>query len=92
MLNGVAGGNLIRRQRVTLIAGQGYNIGTRLARDPANAVLVPHVQEVKRLKSFKRRKKAAPAPHSPASPVPATPQPPAPVTPSGSATPGSQQL
>jgi hypothetical protein len=33
-----------------------------LARNPDNAVLVPHVQELKRLKSFTRRKKAAPEP------------------------------
>ena len=68
MLNGVAGANLIRRQRVVLIAAQAYNIGAQLARDPAYAVLVPHLQEIKRLRSFKRRKKAAPAP--PASDVP----------------------
>jgi hypothetical protein len=63
--NGVAGANLIRRQRVALIAGQAFNIGEQLARDPANAVLVPHLQEVKRLKSIKRRKKTAPAPGTP---------------------------
>jgi hypothetical protein len=99
MLNGVAGANLIRRQRVALIAGQAYNIGTQLARDPANAVLVPHVQEVKRLKSFKRRKKAAQAPGAPQSPAPGAPKSPSPVTPSspasgtpaGSGTSGSQQ-
>jgi hypothetical protein len=62
MLNGVAGANLIRRQRIALIAGQAFNIGTQLARDPANAVLVPHLEEVKRLKSIKRRKHSAPAP------------------------------
>ncbi len=73
MLNGVVGANLIRRQRVALIAGQAYNIGAQLARDPANAVLVPHLQEIKRLKSFKRRKKAAQAPGSPQSPAPGTP-------------------
>jgi hypothetical protein len=73
MLRGIAGANLIRRQRIALIAGRGVNIGTQLARDPAHAVLVPHVEEVKRLKSFNRRKKAAPAP--------TTPKPPAPVTP-----------
>jgi len=72
MLNGVVGANLIRRQRVALIAGQAYNIGAQLARDPANAILVPHLQEIKRLKSFKRRKKAAPAPGSPQSPAPGT--------------------
>ncbi|HXH40946.1 MAG TPA: hypothetical protein VNN08_20130 [Thermoanaerobaculia bacterium] len=81
MLNGVVGANLIRRQRVALVAGQAYNIGAQLARDPANAILVPHLQEIKRLKSFKRRKKAAPAPGSPQSPVPGTPPPAAPESP-----------
>ena len=80
MLNGVAGANLIRRQRIALVAGRAYNIGTQLARDPAHAVLVPLVQEIKRLKSFKRRKKAAPAP-APKSPASGTSQSPAPVTP-----------
>lgn len=73
MLSGIAGANLIRRQRVALVAGRAVNISTQLARDPAHAVLVPHVQEIKRLKSFKRRKKAAPAPSAPQSPVPVTP-------------------
>jgi hypothetical protein len=52
MLNGVSGANLIRRQRIALITAQAFTIGSQLARDPANAVLVPHVQEIKRLKSF----------------------------------------
>ena len=76
MLSGIAGANLIRRQRIALIASQAFSIGAQLARDPAHAVLVPHVQEIRRLKSFTRRKKAAPAPGSPpapAPPVPATP-------------------
>ncbi len=81
MLNGVAGANLIRRQRIALVAAQAFTIGAQLARNPANAVLVPHVQEIKRLKSFNRRKKAAQAPGSPASPAPGAPQSPAPVTP-----------
>ena len=70
MLNGVSGANLIRRHRLAFIAAQAYNIGTRLALDPANAILVPYVEEVKRLKSFKRRRRAAPAPDSPLSPAP----------------------
>lgn len=66
MLDGVVGANLVRRQRVALIAAQAYNIGTQLVRDPANAVLLPHVEEVKRLRRFgKRRKKPAEAPASP---------------------------
>lgn len=74
-LKGVEGGNLIRRQRLALIATQAYAIGTQLAKDPAKAVLLPHVEEVKRLKRFKRRKKAEPAPQTPATtPAPAPAQ------------------
>jgi len=80
MLNGVAGANLIRRQRIALITAQAYTIGSQLARDPANAVLVPHVEEIKRLKSFARRKKAAQAPGTPQSPAPGTPAPQGPGT------------
>jgi hypothetical protein len=72
MLSGIAGANLIRRQRVALIAAQAVGIGSQLARDPAYAVLVPHVQEIKRLRSFKRRKKVAQAPDSPPPPVTGT--------------------
>jgi hypothetical protein len=64
-LDGVAGANLIRRQRIALITGQAYSIVAQLARDPAHADLVPHVREVKRLRSFKRRKKTQPAPQAP---------------------------
>ena len=72
MLNGVSGANLIRRQHIALITAQAYSIGSQLARDPANAVLVPHVEEIKRLKSFARRKKAAQAPGTPAPQGPGT--------------------
>lgn len=85
MLNGVSSSNLIRRQHIALIAGRAYNIGTQLARDPAHAVLVPHVEEIKRLKSVKRRKKAAPAPKSSQSPSSGTSQSPASGTQSPSA-------
>ncbi|HXH41563.1 MAG TPA: hypothetical protein VNN08_23245 [Thermoanaerobaculia bacterium] len=93
MLNGVAGANLIRRQRLAFVTAQAYSIGTRLARDPANAVLVPHVEEIKRLKSFSRRKKAAQAPGTPQSPAPGTPVSTAPEpAPQGSGTSGKQQV
>ena len=71
LFEGVAGANLVRRQRIALIAGQAYNIGTQLARDPANAVLRPHVEEIKRLKRVSRRKKAGEATPSP-SPAPSS--------------------
>jgi len=61
-LKGIEGANLVRRQRLALLATQAYAIGTQLAKDPAKAVLLPHIEEVKRLKSVSRRKKAAPAP------------------------------
>ena len=85
MLNGVAGANLIRRQRVAVIAAQASTISSMLARDPAHAVLVPHVQEIRRLKRFTRRKKAAPAAETPQPPAPGTTQPsaPAPQAPAG---------
>ncbi len=70
MLNGVSGANLMRRHRLAFIASQAHSIGTRLARDPANAILVPYVEEVTRLKSFRRRRKAAPAPASPPASAP----------------------
>lgn len=61
-LSGLEGANLMRRERLTLIATQAYSIGTQLARDPAKAALVPHVEEIKRLKGMARRKKTAQAP------------------------------
>jgi hypothetical protein len=77
MLNGIVGANLIRRQRIALIASQAFSIGAQLARVPAHAVLVPHVEEIRRLKSLKRRKKAAQAPGTPPSPAPQAPVTPA---------------
>ena len=68
-LKGVEGGNLIRRQRLALIAAQAYTIGSQLAKDPAKSVLVPHLEEVKRLKVASHRRKTAQAPQPPAPPV-----------------------
>lgn len=86
MLNGVAGANLIRRQRVSRLAAYAFTVGSQLAQDPAHAELVPHVDEVKRLKRLARRKKVAPAPDAsvPTAPTPTTPSSPA----SGEKTPG----
>ncbi|HEX7138190.1 MAG TPA: hypothetical protein VF219_10100, partial [Vicinamibacterales bacterium] len=69
--NGVSGANLVRRNRLALIAAQAYAIGTQLTRDPANVLLVPHVQEVKRLRKVANRKPPHKTPASPA-PVPAS--------------------
>ena len=78
LLNGVEGANLVRRQQLTLIAQQAVAIGAQLARNPANAVLVPHITEVKRLKKFSnRKKKPAENPQTPTpkgAPAPSTPR------------------
>jgi hypothetical protein len=82
-LKGIEGANLIRRQRLALIGTQAYTIGSQLAKDPAKAVLVPHVEEVKRLKAASRRKKKttkAPQTPGPAPTSPAPPTAPAPAT------------
>ena len=71
-VKGIEGANLIRHQRITLAATQAYSVGAQLAKIPAKAALVPHVEEVKRLKSAARPKKKAKAPQTPATP-PTTP-------------------
>jgi len=68
----VSGANFVRRHHLALIAAQAYSIGTQLVRDPANADLIPHVREIKRLRALSRR--ARPAPSSPEQP-PASPSP-----------------
>jgi len=57
LLNGVSSANLVRRYQLELIAGHAYTIAARLARDPANAILIPLVEEVQRLRKLERRKK-----------------------------------
>ncbi|HEX7153586.1 MAG TPA: hypothetical protein VF618_19010 [Thermoanaerobaculia bacterium] len=69
-LKGIEGANLNRRQRLAVIAGQAYTIGSQMAKDPAKSVLVPHLEEVKRLKGAARRRKGARA-AQPQAPVPA---------------------
>ena len=56
-LSGVAGANLIRRQRIALITRQAYNLGRQLARVPGHDILVPHVEEVKRLRKLASRRR-----------------------------------
>jgi len=68
LLSGVSGTNLLRRQRVVRIASRAVGLGAQLSKDPAHAVLLPHVQEVRRLKKAGRRKKAAPPDSTPQTP------------------------
>jgi len=78
---GVEGENLVRRERLAFIASQAYSFGSQLVRDPANAELVPQVEEIKRLKGIARRKKSAATPEPPSpTPAPAPVPAPAPAT------------
>jgi hypothetical protein len=72
-LRGLEGAALNRHLWLALIGTQAYTIGTQLAKDPAKAVLLPHVEEVKRLKAASRRKKTTQAPQTPAPAPPAPP-------------------
>jgi hypothetical protein len=67
LLNGVSSANLVRRHQLELIAGHTYAIAARLARDPANAALIPLVEEMQRLRKLERRKKPS-RPTEPAAP------------------------
>jgi hypothetical protein len=80
LVTGIAGANLLRRQKLAVLAAQAYGIGAQVAKVPENEVLVSHVEDIRRMKRIARRKKSAtPAPQQP-SPVPSTPAPGAPTT------------
>jgi hypothetical protein len=78
LLSGIAGANAIRRQKLAQLGTKAYIIGSQLAREPENEVLVPHVEEIKRLKRQARRPKKTAAETPQPSPSPSTPVPSAP--------------
>jgi hypothetical protein len=71
MLSGVAAANLIRRHRIGLVTLQTYNICCQLVRKKEHANLMPHVETMKRLNKF-GRKRAKTAPQPEPQPVPTT--------------------
>jgi len=65
----VSGANFVRRHQLALISAQAYLIGTQLVRDPANAELLPHLREIRKMRALARgRKKASPPAQPPSSP------------------------
>ena len=58
-LQGVISANLTRRHRLGLTALQAYQISRQLVRQPGNRDLLPHVEEMRRLMTFGKRRKAA---------------------------------
>jgi len=67
MLKAVTSANTVRKRRIGLTAMQTFQICQQLARDPANATLASHIQEMKRLNRFgrKRARKTEPTPPEP---------------------------
>lgn len=70
MLKGIADANILRRQRTSVIATKAYLIGAQLARDPGDPMLLPHVDEIKRLRALDRRKRTAKSPQTPPADTP----------------------
>ena len=68
LFEAINGANFVRRHQLNLIAAQAYSIGKQLVRDPANAALIPHVREIKRLRAVANR--AKPTPSQPQQPSP----------------------
>jgi hypothetical protein len=56
MLQGVAAATLTRRHRLGLIALQTYGISRQLVRNPEYAALLPHVDGMRRMNKFRRRR------------------------------------
>jgi len=82
LLSGVADANLARRYRLGLTALQTYNITRQLVRQKEHADLLPHVESMRRLNRFGRRRRASaaqpavqPPAKPPVAPAPAPKQP-----------------
>jgi len=66
LFTGVQGAKLARRHQVAKIVSRVFLIASQLAKDDAYADLRTYVEDVKRLKSYERRKRKAGAPETPA--------------------------
>ena len=56
VLRGVAAANLLRRHRLGLAVVQAYNISRQLVRQDEHAQLRPHVERMRRVRRFTRRR------------------------------------
>jgi len=70
MWSGVATANIVRGDRIAQAALQAYNVSTQLVKQTAYAFLLPHVERMKRLPKYGRRRTK---PAAEAQPAPATP-------------------
>ncbi|HYC91301.1 MAG TPA: hypothetical protein VEO54_18920 [Thermoanaerobaculia bacterium] len=70
LLRGVAAANLVRRERLAQAALQAYNVSSQLVKQEEYAFLLPHVERMRRLPKFgRRRTRVAAEPESPAPPT-----------------------
>ncbi len=67
LLQGVAAGNVVRRQRIADAATQAYNLSVQLVKQEEHAELLPHVERMKRVPKYvsARRAKAVAEPEPP---------------------------
>jgi len=56
MLRGIAAANLVRRHRIGLAMLQVYSVSRQLVRQEEHAHLLPHVQRMKQVRNFGRRR------------------------------------
>ncbi|HYC89836.1 MAG TPA: hypothetical protein VEO54_11535 [Thermoanaerobaculia bacterium] len=61
LLHSVATANFVRRQRIGQAALEAYGVSIRLAKREEHAQLVPHVQQMRRLRKLSRRRPRAAA-------------------------------
>ncbi|HEX7191723.1 MAG TPA: hypothetical protein VF381_09140 [Thermoanaerobaculia bacterium] len=66
LLTGVQGAKLARRHQIAKIVGRVFMIASQLAKDDAYADLRTYVEDVKRMKSYERRKRKTGNPEPPA--------------------------
>lgn len=71
LLSGVAAANLARRYRLGLTALQTYSIARQLVRQKEHADLLPHVDAMRRLNRFGRKRRPASSVSPPLVPAPA---------------------
>lgn len=77
LLKGLAAANLVRRHRLGKAALLAYNVSRQLIQKPENVNLIPHVEELQRLRRLGRRKKTDQQPETPSTtPAPQTTTPP----------------
>jgi hypothetical protein len=56
LLAGIAGGNLLRRQKMQLVAAQAFTIAATLARGSEGRPLLPFVESIRRLRAARRKR------------------------------------